>query len=347
MDLHRKLYDYCRLKKLSNVQEVLQNNSQLNVMYENGDLFMFAGKHKNLEMFNTLVEYYKSSNPNSQSVVHYKLSQVCQNIQDTYVLSEEMEQALDQYTSEFRHQDWLNEKFALVKEAVEYGQYNLIDTIASLMETNAKKAVIYRKAANNMGATVCHDTSQEYIDQIIDYYTKAIELNPKYSCAHKSLGYFYQRINHDLKAFESFIQAYIYKGQSFYEDVYDEIRALVKCHKHEPTFSTVANKYSNQTRSLPDLFKLLDSLDVDDNLSSDQCNGPSSENASEDSNDTVVTKIPLTLERLEMHNTIRDIPLSSDQKIDNWDFSTSSSKNVNEDEYGMLGAIDVVDTDYN
>lgn len=250
--IYKELYNNCRLNKAADVKKLLQAHSQLDLMYETGDLFKFTGRHNNLEMFNLLVEYYMRTNSSIECVARYRLNQICQEIQDTYCLSAEMEGALDDYTAESRYQEWLSQKFEFVNEAVAYGQYSVVETIADLMDSKEKKATIYKKAGQSISKSGRVDETA--IKQAEQYFQLAIKIKPKYSSAYKQCGLFLQEKTQDhISALECFIKAYMYRGSGQYDDVYVRIEELIEECKYQPLLYKVLEKYLPEISHITDL----------------------------------------------------------------------------------------------
>lgn len=96
------LCDYLSLGQFEVAQKVLDKNI-IDVTYDNGVFFDFTISKNNLDMLNSLLEYYEKtqlqgdSNSFEYKVAKHKLQQILQNAANTFNLSKEVQAVLDKY----------------------------------------------------------------------------------------------------------------------------------------------------------------------------------------------------------------------------------------------------------
>jgi len=100
---NRLLSNYCRWNDNKSVMEVLNQNLDIDLTYNDNVYFRLAFKNNNVEMLNSLLDYYEKtqlqgdSNTLEYKVTKHKLQQVLQNAINSVDISKEMQIVLDKY----------------------------------------------------------------------------------------------------------------------------------------------------------------------------------------------------------------------------------------------------------
>lgn len=102
--INSELYNYCSLNKFEKARKLLEDNfDDIDLTYENGSFFDFAIVKKNVDMLNTLLQYYKQTKLQGDpetfdyKVAKQKLQIILQDAVDSFNISEEMQEVLNQY----------------------------------------------------------------------------------------------------------------------------------------------------------------------------------------------------------------------------------------------------------
>lgn len=105
--IHTDIYDYCRWNKVKNISTALNENIDVNIFYKEGIYFKFAFKHNNNDMLNILLSYYYNQHDLAQPIETYNLEQkekkydllqILEECVESYGISKEMEQVLQEYS---------------------------------------------------------------------------------------------------------------------------------------------------------------------------------------------------------------------------------------------------------
>ena len=98
------LYDYCRWNDVGSVRDLLnQSSGVLDVLDDKGLFFRLAISSNNIEMLNTLLEYYEKTHLQGDrerleyKVAKHKLQEVLKEAVDKFDISEAMQEVLDKY----------------------------------------------------------------------------------------------------------------------------------------------------------------------------------------------------------------------------------------------------------
>ena len=101
------VYDYCRWNDNENIENILNSSSELiDILNDNGLFFRLAISYNNIEVLNTLLQYYEKTqlqgdtNALGYKVAKHKLQQVLQDAVSSFDVSEEAQQLLNNYLSE-------------------------------------------------------------------------------------------------------------------------------------------------------------------------------------------------------------------------------------------------------
>jgi tetratricopeptide (TPR) repeat protein len=246
------LRDYCRWNLDHKVKECLDAHPDILITDENGACLRLAISHKSPKMLEALLKHFKNSLPtNGQSreytIAMNKMFSIFEDYIDFEDLSVEIKNVLQKYLpsvvrkclveasengdSETIRELYPNFKAAakdLLSAAVEQEQDEVIETIASMAETDKQKAMIFRNAAdmyskydksektialykksidacsdyltshlhyaNYLQRQFCNDINfdVEKTQEAESCYLKAIDINPAYSSTHKNLGNLYK-----------------------------------------------------------------------------------------------------------------------------------------------------------
>ncbi len=97
---------WCSSNDAAAVEEILEENSDLDVLHSDGVYFRLAIKHSNVEMLNILIKYYTDNIKEEEKSLEYnykiyKLKQVFVEAEKRFLgdIAEDIEEMLDQYTA--------------------------------------------------------------------------------------------------------------------------------------------------------------------------------------------------------------------------------------------------------
>ena len=100
--IYNALSDCCSWNNNKEVKNILKSNPGLDVLHSNGLYFHLAIRHGNVEMLNTLLEYYTDSikdEPHSlgYNIKVYALKKVLEDAEESFPVSEDIQAVLDLY----------------------------------------------------------------------------------------------------------------------------------------------------------------------------------------------------------------------------------------------------------
>jgi tetratricopeptide (TPR) repeat protein len=199
--MSKKLRDYCRWNWLNRVKTFLDENpGTIDITSEDGAYLRLAISHNSPEMLETLLAYFVASLPEDTSSQDYasamhKMIEVFDDYIDFEDLSPEIRNVIHKYLPSLEEKALIEaaEKGELelvielytyyplvIKEVLEAAasqeQDRIIEAIASMAETNKKRAIILRDAGDIYSQLGKFDKSSEF-------YKKAIEVDPSYYIA--------------------------------------------------------------------------------------------------------------------------------------------------------------------
>jgi hypothetical protein len=103
-EIHSILYDLCRWNKTEKVKYFLEKSPvAIDILDDQGLFFRLAISSNNVAMLDTLLEYYKKTQLQSDSntleykVAKYNIQQILQDAIDTFNVSEEIQKIVDMY----------------------------------------------------------------------------------------------------------------------------------------------------------------------------------------------------------------------------------------------------------
>jgi len=103
MKYNQLLSDYCRWNDNRSLLKLLKKHSDLDITIEEGICFSFAIKHKNVDMLNTLLDYYEKTKLQGDhdsmeyKIAHYKLRQILQEAINSFDVSSKIQESLNSY----------------------------------------------------------------------------------------------------------------------------------------------------------------------------------------------------------------------------------------------------------
>jgi hypothetical protein len=99
-----QLFNNCRWNESRSVSKILDNKSDIDLTYNNGIYFRFAIKHNNVEMLNTLLQYFEKTKLQGDFENQYaipcakqQLQQILQDAVKSFDISEKIQKVLDNY----------------------------------------------------------------------------------------------------------------------------------------------------------------------------------------------------------------------------------------------------------
>jgi len=102
--IYSEIADCCSLNKFAKAIKILSCHvNDIDLTYKNGIYFRFAIKHNNIEMLNTLFQYYEKTvlkdDPDTleYKVAKHALQKILKDAINTFNISEEMQSVLDKY----------------------------------------------------------------------------------------------------------------------------------------------------------------------------------------------------------------------------------------------------------
>ena len=114
--IQENLYSYCRWNDTEEVINILQQSSDIDILYENGRLFDFALSENNYEICKSLLEYFENKQfpfkNKDYEEAKEKLTEILENAIDGIDLSPEMQEVLRSYVNfDNSFEDRLNDSF--------------------------------------------------------------------------------------------------------------------------------------------------------------------------------------------------------------------------------------------
>lgn len=262
---HILLLEYCKDGIVENVQELLDENDDIDICYDNGTYFYFAfdNAETDTRILNLLLNYAKKHHVDSD-----KLSDVLIDVEERVgSISSCVQDIIDQFRSDMENEvvdyeysiaeaynennvtylknhpkDFAefikqNDKFKLAEKASINGHEEVISLMCELFSSKYTKAALYRKAAM---ASDDFDTAKKYL-------LKACEYNVGHCAGYKSLGELCDKHDKVLEAAKYFIQADIHNQQkNVYDKMYARLKAILATHSHDYNFIELAKIYVKQ-----------------------------------------------------------------------------------------------------
>ena len=154
-----QLSNYCRWNDSKSVGQFIDNNNDIDILYNKGIYFKFAFKHNNNDMLHKLIEFYYNQHNLAQPIEtynfeqkekKYNLLQVLDECVESYGISKEMEQVLTEYS------------------------INLADDNSSVGDLEEDREVGIIEKVNNSQSTADHNNSPKQGDilkDIINHYS--------------------------------------------------------------------------------------------------------------------------------------------------------------------------------
>lgn len=102
-----QLSNYCRWNDSKSVSQFIDNNNDINILYNEGIYFKFAFKHNNNDMLHKLIEFYYNQHNLAQPIENYNfeqkekkygLLQVLEECVESYGISKEIDKVLQEYS---------------------------------------------------------------------------------------------------------------------------------------------------------------------------------------------------------------------------------------------------------
>lgn len=265
---HVLLLQYCKDGIVDDIQELLDENDDIDICYDNGTYFYFAFENAETDTttLNLLLHYAKEHN-----VDYDKLSDILLDVEDRVgSISPCIQEIIDQFRSDIenevvdyvysiaaaydenniiylkKHQQEFSsfikehDKFTLTEKASVAGHFEVIDLICELANNNYTKAAIYRCAAL---------ANKDFVAQK-KYLLKSCQSIKGFCEGYRILGELCDQNGEALEAVKYFIQVDINNKQlNVYDKMYAKMHDIFAENVSNAQFISLAHKYKNTVRN--------------------------------------------------------------------------------------------------